>query len=131
MNHWERLATNLIDRLHGPLTFRLILQPTMACLMAIRDGLKDAKANQPAYFFSILTDPAHRKEQLREGWHAVLKIFFLAILIDGVYQWKVLHWFYPGEALIIAILLAQIPYLLVRGPVNRIAKACQKSTKGV
>jgi len=29
---------------------------------------------------------------------------------------------YPGEALIVAFLLAFVPYLLILGPVNRIAR---------
>ena len=34
----------------------------------------------------------------------------------------VLRWVYPGEVLLIAILLAVVPYLLIRGPVSRIAR---------
>ena len=30
--------------------------------------------------------------------------------------------FYPGEALIVALLLAFVPYLLIRGPAARIAR---------
>jgi hypothetical protein len=30
--------------------------------------------------------------------------------------------FYPGEALIVALLLAFVPYLLIRGPAERIAR---------
>jgi hypothetical protein len=44
------------------------------------------------------------------------------VIIDVVYQVMVLHWVYPGEALVVAFLLGCIPYLLLRGPVNRIAK---------
>ena len=45
-----------------------------------------------------------------------------AIVIDVVYQFIVFRWFYPGEALVVAFVLAIVPYLLVRGPVNRIAR---------
>ena len=37
---------DLIDRLHGPLTFRLILQPLSAALIACRAGLRDARAGR-------------------------------------------------------------------------------------
>jgi hypothetical protein len=42
--------------------------------------------------------------------------------MDVVYQIIVLKTFYPVEALIIAFLLAFVPYLLIRGPVARIAR---------
>ena len=50
-----RFWTDLIGRLTGPMTFRLILQPAMASLLAVRDGIKDAKAGRPAYFWAIFT----------------------------------------------------------------------------
>jgi hypothetical protein len=42
--------------------------------------------------------------------------------MDVLYQWRVLDTFYPGEALLVALLLAVLPYLLLRGPVSRIAR---------
>jgi hypothetical protein len=46
----------------------------------------------------------------------------MAVLIDAVYQYIQLSWFYPGEALIVAFVLAFLPYLLIRGPINRLAR---------
>jgi hypothetical protein len=43
-----RVWENLVGRVGGPLTFRLILQPTMAAILAIRAGLKDARGSRPA-----------------------------------------------------------------------------------
>ena len=42
--------------------------------------------------------------------------------MDAIYQWRVLGTFYPGEAFIVVLLLAFFPYLLMRGPVDRIAR---------
>ena len=56
------------------------------------------------------------------GLRAVAKIMILAVALDAVYQIIELHWFYPGEAILVALLLGFIPYLLVRGPANRIAR---------
>jgi hypothetical protein len=53
---------------------------------------------------------------------AVGKIFILAVILDVVYQLKVTHWVYPGETLTVAILLAVVPYILLRGPINRILR---------
>jgi hypothetical protein len=42
--------------------------------------------------------------------------------MDTVYQLIVLKAFYPAEAVIVALALAFVPYLLLRGPVARIAR---------
>jgi len=117
-----RIFDNLIDRVSGPLTFRLILQPVMATIFAVRDGLRDAREGRPAYFWAIFTDPEHRRELFRDGWKSTGKVFIIAIVIDAVYQYIVLKWFYPFEALLVAAILAFIPYLIIRGPVNRLGR---------
>jgi hypothetical protein len=123
MDEWlPRIIDNLIDRVSGPMKFRLVLQPLMAIIFAVRSGLKDAKNGRNAYFWAIFTDPKDRREMLRDGWKSVGRVFILAIIIDAVYQIMELRWFYPLEAFLVAIVLAIIPYLLVRGPVNRIAR---------
>jgi hypothetical protein len=117
-----RIGEDLAGRLHGPLTFRLILQPVMATVLAIRAGLKDAHGCRPAYLWAVLTDPAHRREMVRGGWKDISKVFVLAVVLDTVFQLIVFHTLYPFEALLVAFLLAAVPYGLLRGPVNRLAR---------
>ena len=121
-----RFFTNLTDRVGGPMTFRLILQPTMAILLAIRAGMKDAREDRPPYLWTILTDPAQRAVLIREGWKSVARVFVLAVIMEVIYQWIMLRWFYPGEALTIAVLLAVLPYLLLRGPINRLTRRLRR-----
>jgi hypothetical protein len=122
MDVWNRFFENLFSRLDGPLHFRFIMQPLMAITFAVIDGIKDAKMGRPAYFWALVKNPEERRELLRIGWKRVGKIFILAVILDVIYQIKVYRWFYPGETLTVAILLAIVPYLLVRGPVDRLAK---------
>jgi hypothetical protein len=119
---WTRLVHDLIARTTGPLHFRLVLQPLMASIFAIRAGLKDAKTGKPPYFWSLLSDPAHREDMLKDGWKSVGKVFVLAIVLDVVYQIIAEHFVYPGEAIIVAIILAIVPYLILRGLVTRLAR---------
>jgi len=119
---FTRLWNDLISRIGGPMSFRLLLQPAMAMIFAIRDGLKDAREGRPAYFYSLFTDPENRRTRLREAFKAVSRVFILAIVMDLIYQLIVLRWFYPLQALIVAFVLAFLPYILLRGPVNRIAR---------
>jgi hypothetical protein len=121
-----RIWDNLGGRIGGPLSFRLLLQPVMAAFLAIRAGLKDARIGQPAYFWAILTGVEHRRALLHEGWKDVMKVFLLAVVLDVAYQVLVFRWVYPIEILIVAFLLACLPYLLIRGPVNRIAAALRR-----
>jgi len=116
---WEGLLT----RTTGPLKFRFFLQPSVAIFLAIRGGLADWRQGKPPFFWDLLAQPAKRKELLRDGWKSISKLFILACVLDSVYQVIVLHWLYPLDALILACLLAIIPYLLVRGPANRIISA--------
>ena len=121
-NMFDRLSGNLIGRIGGPMTVRLILQPAVAAFFAIRGGLKDAREGREPHAWAILTDSSKRKELLRESWQDVAKVFVAAVIVDFVYQIMELRWFYPEEALIVATCLALVPYLLLRGPVNRIAR---------
>jgi hypothetical protein len=116
-----RITENMADRVTGPMKFRLLLQPIMAATFAILSGLKDAKAGKPPYFWGLITDPAHRVDMIKSGWKSIGKVFVLALVLDVVYQIIVARFVYAGEALVVAIVLAIVPYLLLRGLVNRLA----------
>jgi hypothetical protein len=121
-NELTRLWQEIAARPEGPMALRFYLQPLMASLFAVRDGLKDARAGKPAYFWALLTEPKHRRERLQEGWKSVGKIFFAALALDLVYQVLVLRGFRPVETVLVATALAIVPYVLFRGPVNRLAR---------
>ena len=126
MSEIQEILTRFWDQLiaqpSGPLGFRLILQPIMAAILAFRDGLKDARAGRPLYTWTILTDPAQRAGHLREGLKRVSRVIIFALVMDAIYQFLVLRWFYLGEALVTAFVLAVLPYVLIRDPVARIAR---------
>ncbi|MEQ8223025.1 MAG: hypothetical protein ABRQ37_12035 [Candidatus Eremiobacterota bacterium] len=121
-----RFVNNIICRLDGPLHFRFIFQPLMAVIFAIIDGRKDALHRKTAYLLTVITVPEQRKELLKEGWKSFGKIFIIAIILDIVYQLKVHHTIYPGETLLVAFILAILPYVLLRGMVNRIIRLFKK-----
>lgn len=119
---WTRIVGGVIERTSGPLHLRLILQPLMAVTLAVVAGLKDARAGRSPYFWALLTDPAHRRDMLKDGWKSIGKLFVLAWLLDIAYQFIVVRSLYPGGAIIVAIALAIVPYLVVRGLVTRFAR---------
>ena len=124
--------TNWTARLDGPLHFRFILQPLMAILFAARDGRRDALAGRGPYGWALLTDPAHRRYLIQDGWKGIGKVFVLAIVLDAVYQLIAWHRLKPMGALMTAVILAVVPYVLLRGPVNRLlrARAARRAANG-
>ena len=101
----HRVWEQLIARPTGPMAFRFILQPIMAAIAALRDGINDAKSRR-----------------LYEGLISTARVILLGLCMDAIYQWIVLKTFYPAEAVIVAIALAFFPYVLLRGPITRIAR---------
>jgi hypothetical protein len=97
-------------------------QQPRAEAFAVRDGNRDARTGRSPYFWTVLHDPARRRARLVEGLKATARVLGLGIVIDAVYQFRVLNTFYPDEALAVAAFLAFVPYLLIRGPVDRVVR---------
>jgi hypothetical protein len=121
-NIWVRFSTQLLARVSGPMKFRLVLQPAMAAFFAIRAGLADARAGKTPYFWCLLSDPGQRADMIKDGWKSVGGVFILALVLDAVYQIIELHFVYVGEMIAVAIILAIVPYLILRGLVTRLAR---------
>ena len=113
---------HFLARSEGPINLRFVIQPTVAIVIAIRAGIKDAKTNRPAYLWGTLVNATERTALLHEGWKDMRLPFLIASALDAIYQVIVHRWIYPIELLFTATILALLPYALVRGPANRIAK---------
>ena len=119
---WTRVVDNMAARVTGPMQLRLLLQPLMASVFAIRSGLADGMASKPPYFWSLFSDPAHRVEMVKDGWKSVGKVFVLALILDVIYQIVATRFVYVGEAITTALLLAIAPYLILRGLMTRLIR---------
>lgn len=113
---WEQLA----GRIEGPFAFRFVVQPLVAAVLAIRAGVADAQDQRTPYLWSVLSDPLQRPQLIREGLKDVMRVFVVAIVLDVIYQLIVFRWVYPLQSLVVAALLAFVPYVLIRGPVTRL-----------
>jgi hypothetical protein len=118
----DRLWNDILARPGGPMTFRFILQPAMAAIAAFRDGVDDARIGRAPYILSMLTGVEPRGARLWESVVATARILVLGVVMDSIYQGLVLRTFYPAQAAVIAVLLALVPYLLLRGPFERVAR---------
>ncbi len=124
----QRLAEDLLARPSGPLALRFVVQPLMAAALAIRDGMRDARAGQSPYLRALLTDRRQRLARLHEGVVATARLMVMALAVDAAYQLIELRTFYPGEAAIVVAVFAFLPYLLIRGPAARLCRRVHGST---
>ena len=118
----ERLWRNVVARPGGPMTFRFVLQPTMAIVAALRDGWADARHGRRPYLSAILFGGDLRGVRLWEGVISTARILILGLVMDVAYQLAFLDSFHPAESVVIAIALAFLPYALLRGPAARLAR---------
>lgn len=117
----HRFWDDLFGRLTGPMTFRLVLQPTMALIAAIPDGIRDAREGHRSFFWTSHGDDTLRRGRLREGFYATGRILLIGLSMDMIYQYRVFHHFYPAEAVLFALTLAVFPYFIWRLIIERIA----------
>ena len=118
----QRVLRQLAARLGGRMTFRFILQPAMAAIAAIHDGRRDVRLGRSPYLWTMLREPQHRIPRLREGLNTTARIILLGMIMDAIYQIIELQRFYPLEAVIVALMLAFLPYVVFRGVVMRIGR---------
>ena len=117
-----RMIADLVGRVDGPFAFRFFMQPAMAALYAILDGLTDARLRKPPYLMTILTCPDQRRELLREGGRRVGRVMALGTVMDVLYQVMVFKTIHPLQIIVIVLALAFVPDVLLRGPITRIVK---------
>jgi len=118
----SRFWSEISARPQGPMAFRFFLQPAFATFFAVRDGIRAARKGNPAYLWALFVWSGHRRDLVREAWRSVGRVFMMAVAIDLIYQAFVLRGFRPFQAVFVGALLGVGPYLVLRGPVNRVAR---------
>jgi hypothetical protein len=113
----------MVARLSGPLNFRLIVMPIVVSVLAIRAGLRDARAGHPPFLLGVLARPRERRDLFRSAIRDAGKVFVMAVILDTGYQVYVLGTVYPVQVLIIAVACAIVPYVLVRTLTLRVVRA--------
>jgi hypothetical protein len=130
MDAWpNQIWQEIVARPDGPLALRFYMQPTMAAFLALRDGLKDSIDGKPPYLWAVFKDVDQRRELVRNGWTSVGKVFILAAILDVIYQFIVFDAIRPLQTLFVATVLAIVPYILLRGPINRIITVVRSSVR--
>lgn len=123
----NEIAANFSERLNGPFSLRIFLQPTMALLFALRDGRKDAEEKALPYLRALMGEKEGRRQTLASAWASLSKVLVVAFVLDCAFQYATSGGIRVLEAAVMAVFLCVIPYTLMRGPAARFAN--RKSQK--
>jgi hypothetical protein len=113
---------DILARLHGPGRFRFVLQPTVAILLGIRDGRKDAREGVLPFLWGLVICKGLRSQLLKGMFRSVSNLVSIAILLDLISQYLIFRMIRPGAALILGPVLIAAPYSCARALSNRIAR---------
>jgi hypothetical protein len=112
-----------IERLTGPMHVRFIVQPVMAIILGIRDGLRDAREGRTPFLQDLCTRPEGRAGKLKETLVRLLIPLIVAIMLDAVVQYMLFERVRVLGAIVVGTLIMGLPYSIARGITNRIASA--------
>ena len=119
----RKFFEDVLARLTGPGRFRFILQPTIAILLGVRDGLEDARAGHAPFLWRLAFHGEHRWRLLQSSFAATRDIVTIAILLDLVSQALIFRELRPGAALVVGPVLIATPYVVARALTNRFWRA--------
>jgi hypothetical protein len=118
----HRFLDDMVARLHGPGRMRFVLQPTVATILGVRDGVKDARAGNAPFLSALVFYRTARRELLRGAFASVRDLVAVAILLDVIAQFLIFRMVHPGAALLLGPVLIAAPYAVSRALANRIAQ---------
>jgi hypothetical protein len=122
--------TNFVARPSGPLSFRFVVQPAVAAVLAVRAGVADARAGRSAYLWAAVVDSDCRRRFDPKRMEGPEDRLPHGGVLDAAYQLAAHRFVYPLELLFTATLLAVVPYCVLRGPINRIAQRARRGNRG-
>jgi len=118
----EKFFQDILSRLSGPGRLRFIVQPTVAIILGVRSGMKDALAGVPPFLWALAFHRAHRRQLLRSAFASIRDLVAIAVLLDVISQFLIFHEVHPGAAVLVGPVLITLPYLVARAFTNRIAR---------
>jgi len=102
------------------------VQPLVAIILGIRDGIMDAKAGTPPFIYDVLFKPENRKKHLKSALHSLLKPIIIGIILDAIAQYLIFEHVRVLGAVIMGTCIMGIPYALARGLTNRFVSLRKK-----
>ena len=110
-----------IERLTGPMHVRFVIQPAMAIILGIRDGIRDAREGRTPIIWDLCTRHEGRARKLKEVLTRLMVPLIVAIVLDAVVQYMLFQRVRVLGAVVVGTVIMGLPYSIARGIANRIA----------
>ena len=104
---------------NGPGRLRFFLQPVLAILLGVRDGVRDAKEGRPPYVWSVVTG-TDRVQQLKRGLKQIALPLGVGFILSLVFQYVIRRVVHVGIAVLFGAVFIAIPYMAARALSNRL-----------
>jgi hypothetical protein len=124
----DRFFQDILARLSGPGRLRFVVQPTVAILLGVRSGIKDAREGVPPFLWALAFHGERRRALLRSAFISIRDLVAIAILLDVISQLLIFHEVRPGAALVVGPVLITMPYVVVRALSNRMVRRASHLT---
>jgi hypothetical protein len=112
----------LYEMLHGPGALRFFIQPFIALLLGIRDGVNDWALGRGPYLATIFRQRKRAKVLLRQGLRAIALPLSVAVFASLLFQYLIRARMRFVPALLFAIIFVAIPYMVARATANRVER---------
>jgi hypothetical protein len=114
----------------GPGHLRFFIQPALAALLGVRDGVRDARHGRLPFLIALVTERRHRRRRLLEALRTLALAFSIAFVVDVIFQHIIHERVRLGAAVGYVEIFVALPYLIVRGLSNRIYRALSPTMGG-
>lgn len=116
LGFWEGVIRELTA---GQGQFRLLLLPAVALVLGVRAGIADAREGTLPFGRRLREANEPRAQVMKDSVKRALDPLALAFILDVILQRLTLGYVRPLAAIIVGAALAWIPFVIVRGVMNR------------
>ena len=120
MNPFALAFERVLARLTGPMSIRFILQPAMAIVLGVRDGLQDVREGRSPFLWDLYTRSESRDEQIHKALDRLALPLMVAIVLDAIVQLILFDRIHLLGAILVGMTVLGVPYSLAREFTQRI-----------
>jgi hypothetical protein len=110
---------DMFARLSGPGRLRFIVQPTVAVLLGVRDGVRDLREGVLPFLW-VFVQKKLRPKSLVHAFQSIRDLVSIAIVLDVIFQFIIFDAVHPGAALLLGPVLIAVPYAVSRSLTTQI-----------
>jgi hypothetical protein len=122
---------DMAARLSGPGRLRFILQPTVALLIGMRDGIKDTREGRLPFLLALTSTTCRKSDLLRHAFTSIRDLVSIAIILDVISQFLIFRQIHPAAALLLGPVLIAVPYAVSRALTNRFSRKRSRQRQAI